>query len=89
MINFNIGQKIKSLTKKSTHVVESIETVDGKTVVFTEDVKCFPIEDVAQHYDSFVAEYFLKVFSGRVPTREEDEKLKKIFQKKTEESSKK
>ena len=80
MINFNIGQKIKSLTKKSTHVIESIETVEGKTVVFTEDVKCFPIEDVAQHYDSFVAEYFLKVFSGDTPTKEEDEKLKKIFQ---------
>jgi hypothetical protein len=80
MINFNIGQKIKSLTKKSTHVIESIETVEGKTVVFTEDVKCFPIEDVERHYDSFVAEYFMKVFSGLTPTDEEDTKLKKIFQ---------
>jgi len=80
MINLNIGSKIRSLTKKSTHVIESIETVEGKTVVFTEDVKCFPIEDVTQHYDSFVAEYFIKVFSGGTPTKEEDEKLKKIFQ---------
>jgi hypothetical protein len=80
MINFNIGQKIKSLTKKSTHVIESIETVEGKTVIFTEDVKCFPIEDVERHYDSFVSEYFIKIFSGGTPTKEEDEKLKKIFQ---------
>jgi hypothetical protein len=80
MINLNIGSKIRSLTKKSTHVIESIETVEGKTVVFTEDVKCFPIEDVTQHYDSFVAEYFMKVFSGIKPTDEEDAKLKKIFQ---------
>lgn len=80
MINLNIGSKIRSLTKKSTHVIESIETVEGKTVVFTEDVKCFPIEDVTQHYDSFVAEYFIKIFSGITPTDEEDAKLKKIFQ---------
>jgi len=80
MINFNIGQKIKSLTKKSTHVIESIETVEGKTVIFTEDVKCFPIEDVERHYDSFVSEYFIKIFSGGTPTKEEDEKLNKIFQ---------
>lgn len=80
MINLNIGSKIRSLTKKSTHVIESIETVEGKTVIFTEDVKCFPIEDVTQHYDSFVAEYFMKIFSGITPTSEEDEKLKKIFQ---------
>ena len=80
MINLNIGSKIRSLTKKSTHVIESIETVEGKTVVFTEDVKCFPIEDVTQHYDSFVAEYYIKIFSGITPTDEEDAKLKKIFQ---------
>jgi hypothetical protein len=61
-------------------VIESIETVEGKTVVFTEDVKCFPIEDVTQHYDSFVAEYYIKIFSGITPTDEEDAKLKKIFQ---------
>ncbi len=61
-------------------MIESIETVEGKTVVFTEDVKCFPIEDVTQHYDSFVAEYFIKIFSGITPTDEEDAKLKKIFQ---------
>lgn len=80
MINLNIGLKIRSLTKKSTHVIESIETVEGKTVVFTEDVKCFPIEDVTQHYDSFVSEYFIKVFSGIEPTDEDRKKLKKIFE---------
>jgi hypothetical protein len=80
MINWNIGSKIRSLTKKTTHVIESIETVEGKTVIFTEDMKCLPLEDVTQHYDSFVAEYFIKVFSGQKTTTEEDAKLKKIFQ---------
>ena len=80
MINWDIGSKIRSITKKTTHVVESVETVEGKTVIFTEDTQCFPIEDVTQHYDSFVAEYFIKVFTGQKITIEDDEKLKKIFQ---------
>jgi len=80
MINWNIGSKIRSLTKKTTHVIESIETVEGKTVIFTEDTKCFPVEDITQHYESFVAEYFIKVFSGIEPTDNDRSKLKKIFQ---------
>lgn len=80
MINWNIGEKIRSLTKKTIHVIESIETVEGKTVVFTEDVECFPIEDIKVHYDSFVAEYFMMCFSGVTPTAEEDRKFKKICQ---------
>jgi hypothetical protein len=84
MINWNIGSKIRSLTKKTTHVIESIETVEGKTVIFTEDTKCFPAEDVKEHYDSFVAEYFIKVFSGEKPTIEDQEKLKKIFSTKSQ-----
>ncbi len=46
MLKISIGNKIKSLSKKTTHVVESIEIFENQTVVFTEDVKCFPIEDV-------------------------------------------
>lgn len=84
MINWNIGSKIMSLAKKTIHVVESIETVEGKTVIFTEDTKCFPAEDVKEHYDSFVAEYFMKVFSGQEPTIEDQEKMKKIFSAKNQ-----
>jgi hypothetical protein len=84
MINWNIGSKIRSLAKKTIHVIESIETVEGKTVIFTEDTKCFPAEDVKEHYDSFVAEYFMKVFSGQEPTVEDREKMKKIFSAKSQ-----
>lgn len=83
MIKWNIGEKIKSLTKKTIHVIESIETIAGKTVIFTKDTKCFPVEDVKEHYDSFVSEYFIKVFSGQEPTIEDQEKMKKIFSAKS------
>ena len=79
MINLNVGDKISSITKKTKHIIESIETIDTTTVVFTEDVKCFPISDVKKEYDSFVAEYFLKVFSGETPSDEDRKKLKIIL----------
>jgi hypothetical protein len=82
MLKLTIGDKIKSLTKKSIHVVESIEVFENQTVVFTEDVMCFPIEDVQKNYDSFVAEFFTKVFSGVKPTPEEEKKLQRIFKEK-------
>jgi len=82
MFKLTIGDKIKSLSKKSTQVVESIEIVENQTVIYTEDIKCFPIEDVERNYDSFISEYFTKVFSGVKPTSEEEEKLKKIFKEK-------
>jgi hypothetical protein len=82
MLKLTIGDKIKSLTKKSIHVIESIEVVDNQTVIFTEDIKCFPIEDVQRNHDSFVSEFFTKVFSGIKPTPEDEEKLKKIFREK-------
>ena len=82
MFKLTIGDKIKSLSKKSTHVIESIETVENQTVVYTEDIKCFPIEDIERNYDSFISEFFTKVFSGIKPTAQEEEKLKKIFKEK-------
>lgn len=82
MLKLNVGDKIKSLSKKSTHVIESFEVVEKQTVVFTEDIKCFPIEDIERIYDSFIAEYFTKVFSGVEPTDEDKKKLKVIFKEK-------
>ena len=79
MINLNVGDTISSITKKTKHVIESIETIGGTTVVFTEDVKCFPISDVKKEFDSFVSEYFTKVFSGQTVTEEDRLRLKKIF----------
>jgi len=79
MINLNVGDTISSITKKTKHVIESIETIDDITVVFTQDVKCFPISDVKKEFDSFVSEYFSKVFSGQTVSEEDRLRLKKIF----------
>jgi len=35
-----------------------------------------------KNYDSFVAEFFTKVFSGIKPTPEEEKKLQRIFKEK-------
>ena len=45
MKNFN-GKLIFNLMKNSFHTVESMESVDDITVVFTEDSKCFPIDEI-------------------------------------------
>lgn len=79
MINFNVGDKIRSISKKSKHIVESVESFEEVTVIFTEDVKCFPVDDVEKDYDSFIAEYFLKIFNGITPNQEEKNKFKKIL----------
>lgn len=82
MLKLIKGDKIKSVSSKTIHIIESIEVFENQTVVFTEDVKCFPIEDVERNYDSFVSEYFTKVFSGIEPSEEDVMKLKRIFKEK-------
>lgn len=81
MCKIQIGDKIRSISKKTEHIVESLETIGNQTVLFTEDIKCFPLEDIEKEYDSFVSEYFLKIFSGQKPTIEEEKKLKEIISK--------
>lgn len=41
------GDKIKDIKNGSTHIIESIESFDDNTVIFTEDSKCLPIEQVS------------------------------------------
>jgi hypothetical protein len=38
------GSKIINRKTKRTHIVDAIEVINGTTLVFTEDIKCFPIE---------------------------------------------
>ncbi len=45
--NMKKGDKIKDIKNGSTHIIESIESFDDNTVIFTEDSKCLPIEQVS------------------------------------------
>lgn len=80
-MKFNIGDKIRFIKKNSIHLIESIETIANQTVIFTEDSKCFPVEEITINYDSFVSEFFIKVFSGQTPTIDEEQKLQEILKK--------
>ena len=40
------GSQIISIRTNTTHVVDDIEVINNKTLVFTTDMKCFPIEEV-------------------------------------------
>jgi hypothetical protein len=40
------GSKIINSITLTTHIVDDIEIINGKRLVFTTDMKCFPIEDV-------------------------------------------
>lgn len=42
------GDKIKDIKNGSIHIIESIESFDDNTVIFTEDSKCLPIENVSE-----------------------------------------
>ena len=41
------GDKIKDNKIGSTHIIESIESFGEDTVIFTEDSKCLPMEQVS------------------------------------------
>ena len=45
--NMKKGDKIKDIKNGSTHIIESIESFDDNTVIFTDDSKCLPIEQVS------------------------------------------
>jgi hypothetical protein len=41
------GDKIKDIKKGTIHIIESIELFGEDTVIFTEDSKCLPMEQVS------------------------------------------
>jgi hypothetical protein len=43
---FKTGDKIFTKSKSSEHIVDSVDFYDNVTLVFTDDKKYFPIEDV-------------------------------------------
>jgi hypothetical protein len=40
------GSKVLNLKTGTIHIVDGIEIINNKTLIFTKDVKCFPYEEV-------------------------------------------
>jgi hypothetical protein len=40
------GTRIINKKTNTTHVVDGIEVINGESLVFTKDIKCFPISEV-------------------------------------------
>ena len=79
------GSKIQSNKFKTIHIVEHVETIDDLTLVYTEDIKCFPIIEVT--YFSTINEklcnLFKKLVGGKNVEIKEDsdehQELKKLL----------
>jgi hypothetical protein len=70
--------KIKSLKYGTFHIVDDIEVIDGVTVVYTEDSKCFPVYEVEKFnpFKEFI-NYNEKKSKGEKSNL--DEKTKKFY----------
>ena len=55
------GTQILNITNKTTHVVDVCETYGDTTVVFTQDSKCFNINDVRTLTDNEIISFKLRV----------------------------
>ena len=55
------GTQILNIANKTTHTVDVCETHGDTTVVFTEDSKCFNINDVRTLTDSEIISFKLRV----------------------------
>lgn len=73
MKNFTKGDRIEHVDKKTNHVVESVESIEDITVVFTEDSKCFPINKIRKYEGSVIGSFFSKLLRGEQVTKEEEE----------------
>ena len=85
MIKITKGSKIQSNKFKTIHIVEHVETVDDLTLVYTEDIKCFPMSEVT--YFSTINEKLCNLFKKWVGGKnveikedsEEHQELKKLL----------
>jgi hypothetical protein len=75
MKNFKKGDYIECVDKKTKHVIESLETIENITVIFTEDSKCFPIEKIKKSDRSIVGSFFAKILRGKQVTEEEQKEV--------------
>jgi hypothetical protein len=60
-----IGDLVLCKKNNTQHIVESIEIIDEKIYVFTEDSKCFPLDRLSPSVISQQQEVFLKFSEGK------------------------
>jgi hypothetical protein len=58
-----IGDKIKNKRTNTTHIVDSIDVFDEIILIYTEDNKYIPIDDVEFVSVSIISKYFMKLFN--------------------------
>jgi hypothetical protein len=75
MKNFKKGDYIECVDKKTKHVIESLETIENITVIFTEDSKCFPVEKIRKVDTSVIGSFFSKLLRGKQVTEEEQKEV--------------
>lgn len=81
MTKINKGDKIYSNTSQNFHTVDGIEYIEGYKLVFTEDLKCFPIQEVRKCIDSCY-DYLEKKFRKEDITEKEYDYFIKSFSEK-------
>jgi hypothetical protein len=72
------NDKIKSLKYGTFHIVDEIEVIDGVTVVYTKDSKCFPLYEITKFnpFKEFI-NYHEKKSKGKESNL--DEKTEKFY----------
>jgi len=66
-----LGEVVLHKSTRTNHVVEHVETIDGKTYIFTEDIKCFPLENLLPLGLTRLKNVFSKFLDGEKLDKEE------------------
>jgi hypothetical protein len=84
MENIIKGDRILNINTNVEYIVESIETYNNNTVVFTEGVKCLclPISEIIKIPQSWISNFLLKILNkshiSDIEERNFDECLSKL-----------
>lgn len=81
MKNISVGDVVKSKKTGLEHVVENIDIIDGKTYIFTQDIKYFPIEDLTKTDFQNLKDVFIKFIDGKKLDSNESKLMKDKLEK--------
>jgi len=75
----NIGDKIRNINGGTTHIVESIDRYDDVDLVFTKDVKYFPLDTVEKVPSSPFIEVCLNILTEKPISAGLENEIKEYF----------
>lgn len=73
------GNTIIHKKTKTKHIVESVDYYDDVTLIFTEDIKYFPIDDVELYKEFKISNYFMRLFNNQKNNKNEDNEICEIL----------